>query len=188
MPGIGERTPSRSCCVCPNSAISAATRRRSPAWRRSTTTAAGTRDSATSPAGGRGCAARSTPPHCRGMPLEPGADGTLCAPHPGWKTSQARARRLRPKAPHLRQHACHPRHSMDRKASPRLMVATLAANVIPRHADVGDSRLNANPIRTPHSASGKRTMNPSRFGIFTLGKVSAFIASFSPMSLFWAKI
>jgi len=31
--------------------------------------------------------------------------------------------------------------------------------------------------------SGKRTMNPSRFGIRTLGSVWAFIVSFSPMSL-----
>jgi hypothetical protein len=130
--GLASGPPSRSCCVCPNSAISAARRRRSPAWRRSTTTAAGTRDSATSPAGGRGCAAALRRRIARGMPLEPGADGTRRAPHPGWKTSQARARRLRPKAPHLRQHACHPRHSMDRKASPKIMVATLAASVIPR--------------------------------------------------------
>jgi hypothetical protein len=33
-------------------------------------------------------------------------------------------------------------------------------------------------------ASGKRTMKPSRFGIFTFGKVCAFIASLSPISLF----
>ena len=31
--------------------------------------------------------------------------------------------------------------------------------------------------------SGKRTMNPSRFGIRTLGSVWAFIVSLSPMSL-----
>jgi hypothetical protein len=42
--------------------------------------------------------------------------------------------------------------------------------------------------RSAHIASGKRTINPSRFGIFTLGKVSAFMVSFSPMSLFCAKM
>ena len=31
--------------------------------------------------------------------------------------------------------------------------------------------------------SGKRMMNPSRFGIFTLGRVSALIESFSPMMM-----
>ena len=43
-------------------------------------------------------------------------------------------------------------------------------------------------IAAAYSASGKRMMNPSRFGIFTLGKVSAFIVSLSPMSLFSARI
>ena len=37
-------------------------------------------------------------------------------------------------------------------------------------------------------ASGKRTMNPSRFGIRTLGSVWAFIVSSSPISLFSAKM
>ena len=37
-------------------------------------------------------------------------------------------------------------------------------------------------------ASGKRTINPSRFGICTLGNVCALIVSFSPISLFCAKI
>ena len=37
-------------------------------------------------------------------------------------------------------------------------------------------------------ASGKRTINPSRFGICTLGSVCAFIVSVSPISLFCAKI
>ena len=65
VPGSASAPPSRSCCVCPSSAVSAARLpRRSPGWHRSTTTAVGTRDSATSPAGGRGCVARSTPPHC----------------------------------------------------------------------------------------------------------------------------
>ena len=44
--------------------------------------------------------------------------------------------------------------------------------------------LNANH----YIASGKRTMNPSRFGMCTLGNVSAFIVSLSPMSLFSARI
>ena len=39
-----------------------------------------------------------------------------------------------------------------------------------------------------HIASGKRTINPSRFGMRTLGNVSAFIVSLSPMSLFSARI
>jgi hypothetical protein len=43
-------------------------------------------------------------------------------------------------------------------------------------------------IAAAYSASGKRMMKPSRFGIFTLGKVSAFIVSLSPMSLFSARI
>ena len=43
--------------------------------------------------------------------------------------------------------------------------------------------------RTPHFIrSGKRMMNPSRFGIRTLGNVSALSVSFSPMSLFAAKM
>src|SRR5262249_61325532 len=36
--------------------------------------------------------------------------------------------------------------------------------------------------------SGKRGMNPSRFGILTLGRVCAFISSFSPISLFCARM
>ena len=36
--------------------------------------------------------------------------------------------------------------------------------------------------------SGKRMMNPSRFGIRTFGSVLASIASFSPMSLFDARM
>src|SRR6202035_3927148 len=39
-----------------------------------------------------------------------------------------------------------------------------------------------------YSASGKRMMNPSRFGMRTLDNVSAFIVSLSPMSLFSARI
>jgi hypothetical protein len=43
--------------------------------------------------------------------------------------------------------------------------------------------------RTSHFIiSGKRMMNPSRFGIRTLGNVSALSVSFSPMSLFAAKM
>jgi len=43
--------------------------------------------------------------------------------------------------------------------------------------------------RTSHCIrSGKRMMNPSRFGIRTLGNVSALSVSFSPMSLFAAKM
>jgi len=43
--------------------------------------------------------------------------------------------------------------------------------------------------RTSHFIrSGKRIMNPSRFGIRTLGNVSALSVSFSPMSLFAAKM
>ena len=37
-------------------------------------------------------------------------------------------------------------------------------------------------------ASGKRMINPSRFGICTLGSVCAFTMSFSSISLFCAKI
>src|SRR5262249_16893510 len=40
----------------------------------------------------------------------------------------------------------------------------------------------------PQSFSGYLLMNPSRLGIFTLGKVSAFIASFSPIILLSARI
>src|SRR5215831_2016229 len=36
--------------------------------------------------------------------------------------------------------------------------------------------------------SGKRTINPSRFGIFTFGSVCAFMVSFSSISLFSAKM
>ena len=36
--------------------------------------------------------------------------------------------------------------------------------------------------------SGKRMMKLSRLGIFTLGRVSAFIVSVSPISLFWARM
>ena len=43
-------------------------------------------------------------------------------------------------------------------------------------------------LAAAYSASGKRMMKPSRFGIFTLGNVSAFIVSLSPMSLFSARI
>ena len=39
-----------------------------------------------------------------------------------------------------------------------------------------------------HIAPGNRMINPSRLGIRTLGKVSALIVSFSPISLFWAKM
>ena len=43
-------------------------------------------------------------------------------------------------------------------------------------------------LAAAYKASGKRMMNPSRFGILTLGNVSAFIVSLSPMSLFSARI
>ena len=43
-------------------------------------------------------------------------------------------------------------------------------------------------IAAAYSASGKRMMNPSRFGMRTLDNVSAFIVSLSPMSLFSARI
>ena len=43
-------------------------------------------------------------------------------------------------------------------------------------------------VAAAHIASGKRGINPSRFGIRTLGSVWAFIVSFSPISLFSAKM
>lgn len=43
-------------------------------------------------------------------------------------------------------------------------------------------------IAAAHIASGKRTINPLRFGICTLGRVCALIVSFSPISLFCAKM
>jgi hypothetical protein len=43
-------------------------------------------------------------------------------------------------------------------------------------------------VTRAYIASGKRTINPSRFGIFTFGSVCAFIVSFSPISLFSAKM
>ena len=49
-----------------------------------------------------------------------------------------------------------------------------------------NSLLRSTAVRA-HIASGKRTMNPSRLGIRTLGRVCAFIVSFSPINLFCAK-
>jgi hypothetical protein len=43
-------------------------------------------------------------------------------------------------------------------------------------------------VARAHIASGKRIRNPSRFGILTFGNVCAFIVSFSPISLFKARI
>jgi hypothetical protein len=49
-------------------------------------------------------------------------------------------------------------------------------------------REGATPYDAGYILSGKRVMNPSRFGMRTLGKVLASIASFSPMSLFDARM
>src|SRR5215831_8632645 len=50
-------------------------------------------------------------------------------------------------------------------------------------------RRQANSLDAPRQCfSGYLLMNPSRLGIFTLGKVSAFIASFSPIILLSARI
>ena len=49
-------------------------------------------------------------------------------------------------------------------------------------------RAGAIPYDASYILSGKRMMNPSRFGIRTFGSVLASIASFSPMSLFDAKM
>ena len=43
-------------------------------------------------------------------------------------------------------------------------------------------------VPAAHMASGKRTINPLRFGICTLGSVCALIVSFSPISLFCARM
>src|SRR5215831_10790926 len=53
----------------------------------------------------------------------------------------------------------------------------------------GHRRRQANILDAPRQCfSGYLLMNPSRLGIFTLGKVSAFIASFSPIILLSARI
>ena len=53
----------------------------------------------------------------------------------------------------------------------------------------GHRRRQANSLDAPRQCfSGYLLMNPSRLGIFTLGKVSAFIASFSPIILLSARI
>src|SRR5215467_5986992 len=53
----------------------------------------------------------------------------------------------------------------------------------------GHRRRRANSLDAPRQCfSGYLLMNPSRLGIFTLGKVSAFIASFSPIILLSARI
>src|SRR6516164_11547729 len=53
----------------------------------------------------------------------------------------------------------------------------------------GHRRRQANSLDAPRQcSSGYLLMNPSRLGIFTLGKVSAFIASFSPIILLSARI
>jgi hypothetical protein len=50
----------------------------------------------------------------------------------------------------------------------------------------GIDRLSALPLI--QCFSGYLLTNPSRFGIFTFGKVSAFMTSFSPMILLSAKM
>ena len=58
----------------------------------------------------------------------------------------------------------------------------------PGIGELHPSIASAGRWRAAHIASGKRTINPSRFGIRTLGSVWAFIVSFSPISLFSAKM
>src|SRR5258706_259523 len=49
-------------------------------------------------------------------------------------------------------------------------------------------RTSKTTVVSSYILSGKRTMKLSRFGMRTLGSDSAFIVSFSPISLFWARI
>ena len=51
-----------------------------------------------------------------------------------------------------------------------------------------ESRAGAILYDAGYILSGKRMINPSRFGIRTFGSVLASIASFSPISLFDAKM
>ena len=66
-------------------------------------------------------------------------------------------------------------------------IRPFAANPDQCHA-LKRGREGATPYDAGYILSGKRMMNPSRFGIHTFGNVLASIASFSPMSLFDASM
>ena len=76
-------------------------------------------------------------------------------------------------------------------AAHSVVTQSLCGQARDRAAEVGAGwipGLCCGSVAAAHIASGKRTINPLRFGICTLGSVCALIVSFSPISLFCARM